>query len=401
MAITKQKATSAEEVARGYFGALERMDRNAQREWYHEQSGATFHGGETLDSKAAVVAYFDGLYAAIPDFRLEIVEITAQGDRAAVQWHITGTFAGPGNFQGLEPTGARLDITGCDVLRARDGKVAWIDAYVDNMAIGVQLGVLPPPDSKAQERMTKAFNAKTRFSRRMTGGLEDVAEGVWLLRGGFPEKTMNVYLVRDGDGVLIWDAGIRSMTKGIAAAAAGLGGLTRVVLGHAHADHRGAAPGLGVPVWVHEADKADAEGDGGDHYFHLEQLPFAPRLLMPRLLKWWDGGPVKISGTFKEDDEIAGFRVVHLPGHAPGLVALWRESDRLALSTDCFYTLDPTTGRKGHPRVPLGAFNQDTETARASIRKLAALEPAAAWPGHADPLTGDVRAQLERAADTT
>ena len=32
------------------------------------------------------------------------------------------------------------------------------------------------------------------------------------------------------------------------------------------------------------------------------------------------------------------------------------------------------------------------------MRKLAALEPRAAWPGHAEPLTGDVRAQLERAA---
>jgi hypothetical protein len=29
------------------------------------------------------------------------------------------------------------------------------------------------------------------------------------------------------------------------------------------------------------------------------------------------------------------------------------------------------------------------------------MEPAAAWAGHADPLTGDVRGQLERAADTT
>ena len=34
------------------------------------------------------------------------------------------------------------------------------------------------------------------------------------------------------------------------------------------------------------------------------------------------------------------------------------------------------------------------------MRKLAALEPAAAWPGHAKPVTGDVRAQLERAAET-
>jgi len=93
--------------------------------------------------------------------------------------------------------------------------------------------------------------------------------------------------------------------------------------------------------------------------------------------------------------------VVAIPGHAPGMIALWRESDRLALTSDCFYTLDPTTGRKGHPRVPLDAFNLDTEAARASVRKLAALEPASAWPGHADPLTGDVRAQLEQAAAST
>ena len=122
---------------------------------------------------------------------------------------------------------------------------------------------------------------------------------------------------------------------------------------------------------------------------------------MPRMLKMWDGGPVKIAGTVAEGDEVAGFKVVHLPGHAPGLIGLWRESDRLALVSDCFYTLDPETGRKGHARVPLAAFNQDTEQARASIRKLAALEPAAAWPGHADPVTGDVKAQLEHAADTT
>src|SRR3954453_7903382 len=212
---------------------------------------------------------------------------------------------------------------------------------------------------------------------------------------------MNVYLVRDGDGVLAWDAGIKSMTKGISAAAAGLGGLTRVVLTPPPPYPRGAAPGLGVPVYVHEADKADAETDGGMKDIDFPELRIHARLLMPRLLKWWDGGPVQIAQTFKEGDEIAGFEVVHLPGHAPGMCALWRESDRLALSGDCFYTLDPMSGRKGHPRLPLGAFNQDTEVARASVRKLAALEPAAAWPGHAEPLTGDVRAQLERAADTT
>jgi hypothetical protein len=56
-------------------------------------------------------------------------------------------------------------------------------------------------------------------------------------------------------------------------------------------------------------------------------------------------------------------------------------------------------GRDRPPRLPAATYNWDTEQARASMRKLAALEPAAAWPGHAKPVTGDVRSQLERAAD--
>jgi glyoxylase-like metal-dependent hydrolase (beta-lactamase superfamily II) len=187
----------------------------------------------------------------------------------------------------------------------------------------------------------------------------------------------------------------------VAAAGVQLGGITRLLLGHAHPDHRGVAPGLGVPVLCHADDREDAEGDGGYHYFDFSKLGPVARVMMPRLLKWWDGGPVSIAETVSEGDEIAGFRVIHLPGHAPGLVGLWRESDRLALVSDCFYTLDPETGRRGHPRVPHVAFNHNHEQARQSIRKLAALEPAAAWAGHADPVTGDVRSQLETAADTT
>ena len=191
------------------------------------------------------------------------------------------------------------------------------------------------------------------------------------------------------------------MTGPIALAAAELGGLTRVVLGHSHADHRGAAARLGVPVLCHPAEKDDAQGDGGEHYFDISRLNPIGRLLLPRLLPTWDGGPVTISGTLDEGDEIAGFQVIHLPGHAPGLIGLWRESDRLALVSDCFYTLDPQTGLKGKARVPHAAFNWDTEQARASIRKLAALEPATAWAGHTEPLRGDVRSQLETAAATT
>jgi hydroxyacylglutathione hydrolase len=239
------------------------------------------------------------------------------------------------------------------------------------------------------------------LARLVASGPEEIADGVWIVRGGVP-KTMNVYLVRDGDGVLLFDAGIRQMAGAVALAARQLGGLTRIVLGHAHADHRGVAPALsGVPVSCHPDEVADAEGDGGAHYFDLSLLDVHGKATLSPMLPLWDGGPVQVAGTVSEGDDVAGFRVVHLPGHAPGLIGLWRESDRFALVSDTFYTVDPQTGIPGHARVPHRAFNWDTEVARASIRKLAALAPATAWAGHAGPLTGDVAAQLEHAAATT
>ncbi len=64
---------------------------------------------------------------------------------------------------------------------------------------------------------------------------------------------------------------------------------------------------------------------------------------------------MKIAGTVSEGDEVAGFKVIELPGHAPGLIALWRESDRLALVSDCFYTIDmwgSQAARRACPRRP-------------------------------------------------
>jgi hydroxyacylglutathione hydrolase len=224
-----------------------------------------------------------------------------------------------------------------------------------------------------------------------------IADGVWLVRGGFPSKIMNVYLIEDEGGVTVFDAGIAAMAGAVAAAGAELGGIKRIVLGHADADHRGAAPTITAPVFCHEADRGAAESPSPFRaYWDFDKLRRPVNLVMPKLLRRWDGGAVRIAGTLSEGDEVAGFRVIHLPGHAPGLIALYRESDRLALCSDCIYTLDVQTGIPGHSRVPHPAFNLDTEQARASIRKLAALDPSSVWPGHSGPVRGNVRAQLAK-----
>ena len=401
MATDVDQTAETTRVAREYFAALGNAERDAQQRYYAQDVQANLHGIIGPTGRDEVAGFFSDLFDAFPDWRLTVVETVAEGDGVAVRWRARGTFAGPGTFMGFEPNGARVELEGIDLVRVRDGRIALLDGYLNGADLARQLGALPPQGSATEQRMAKAFNLTTRVKRRLASGPEPVADGVWVVRGGLPTKEMNVYLVRDGDGVMLFDAGIKAMTGAVAAAGASLGGITRVVLGHGHPDHRGVAPYLGVPVLCHPDNREDAEGDGGMRYFDFSKLKPYAKPVFPYLLRMWDGGPVTIAATVSEGDELAGFEVVLLEGHAPGLIGLWRASDRLALVSDCFYTLDPQTGRHGHPRVPHEAFNHDTEQARASIRKLAAMEPAAAWAGHAEPLAGDVRGQLEHAAATT
>jgi len=222
---------------------------------------------------------------------------------------------------------------------------------------------------------------------------QETAEGVWRVTAGFPLK-MNVFLIREGEGVAVFDSGHRPMGKAVREAADSLGGATRVVLGNAHADHRGGARAIGAPVHCHPDERADVEGDGGLHYFDFSKLPIFARPLTPRLMSSWDDGPLEVAETVSEGDSVSDFTVVHLPGHGPGCIGLWRERDRLALSNDCFALFDPALPRAGRARIPHPAFNWSTESCRESVNKLAALEPAICWPGHFGPLEGDVAGQL-------
>jgi len=392
--------SKAEGIARRYFAAIDAHDLDQAVALWAPGGRENVRGQVDVLAPDGVRAFIGELIGALPDLSMQLLSTTSEGERCGVQWRLTGTFAGPGSFAGVAPTGHPIVLEGFDLLTVRDGLIQSNDAFSDSMTFARQIGMMPPQSSRAEQRMMGAFNAKTRLSERLgAGAAELVAEGVWVVQG--QPARCNVYLLEDDGGVTLFDAGARTMTRAVASAGAKLGGIRRVVLGHGHTDHRGVAPALGVPVFCHPNEVEDAEGSGGFRYWPqgLAGLPTPMRQLHLLLHRYaWDGGPVKIAGTVSEGDEVAGFRVVEIPGHAPGMIALWRESDRLALSSDCFYTLD-RWGRDCPPQVPMQVYNYDTEQARASIRKLAALEPAAAWPGHAKPVTGDVRSQLERAAD--
>ena len=221
-------ATDAPSVVARYFALVAQCDLDAMVACWKPGGAARLVGQADLDVPEGYRAYFSEVFTAFPDFDLRVVQTVAQGDTVTARWEADATFAGPGAFQGIEPNGVTVRLEGCDVLTVKDGLIVSNDAYFDGSSLVRQLGLLPPAGSTAERRMLSAFNAKTRLAAKMTAGApERVADGVWLIRGGFPARTMNVYLIEDEGRVTVFDAGIHTMAPAIAAAGARLGGIRR------------------------------------------------------------------------------------------------------------------------------------------------------------------------------
>ncbi|HZH24930.1 MAG TPA: MBL fold metallo-hydrolase [Solirubrobacteraceae bacterium] len=209
-----------------------------------------------------------------------------------------------------------------------------------------------------------------------------IADAVWHLPLA-PRNAINAYLLGD---VLV-DTGVKQSAATIARSLAGRS-VAAIALTHAHGDHAGSmkrlAAELGVPVWCGAADREAAESG--------EQVLATP-LKRPRLAGLihaavgFEG--LRVDRDLAEGDQLAaGFTVLDTPGHAPGHVSFWRESDRTLICGDVFFNMSLLTTKPGlrqPPRLltPAPARNRDSE------RKLARLEPATVGFGHGPVLRGD------------
>jgi glyoxylase-like metal-dependent hydrolase (beta-lactamase superfamily II) len=100
----------------------------------------------------------------------------------------------------------------------------------------------------------------------------------------------------------------------------------------------------------------------------------------------WEGPPHDVDRVLKEGDEVADFRVVHAPGHAPGEVIFFRDSDRVAICGDVVRNISYLTLRTRLAEPP-EELTPDPAENRRSIRRLAELEPALILPGHGPGVT--------------
>jgi hydroxyacylglutathione hydrolase len=198
--------------------------------------------------------------------------------------------------------------------------------------------------------------------------MRELADGVWQL-AGTPRDAINVYVIGD---VLV-DAGTVLDRRRILRQLDGVA-LSAHALTHGHPDHYGSSHAvcseLGLPLWCGAGDAAYVA---------------AGKMLGPlgRTVPGARAHPV--ARELRAGDEIAGFTVLETPGHSPGHVAFWRESDRVLLCGDVMWGWNPFLTR-GPIREPFGLFTPDVARNRESARRIVALEPELVCFGHGPPL---------------
>ena len=150
---------SAKQVATAYFEAIAKRDVDAMMELWEPGAYGHIYGMTSLRAPEGYRQWFgETLFRAFPDYAMEVVD----GEKAAVRWRATATFTGPVQFEGIDATGARIEIEGLDLLTIRDGLIRENRAYTNAMEIARQVGAMPPAGSAGERAMLGAVNLRTR-----------------------------------------------------------------------------------------------------------------------------------------------------------------------------------------------------------------------------------------------
>ncbi|HEX6355038.1 MBL fold metallo-hydrolase [Actinophytocola sp.] len=203
-----------------------------------------------------------------------------------------------------------------------------------------------------------------------------------------------VYLWRDGDDLTLVDTGTPGSGAAIESAIESLG-LTRsavrhIVITHGHEDHAGSAAEIrawhGALVYAHRADAPVVRGERRRAEPEITDFerPYWERVAALGISSL-EIPPSTVDVEVVGGEELGfgdGARVVSIPGHTAGSIAIHLPAHGVLFAGDTVASL-PETG------VIPGAFNVDRVALLDSYRVLAELDPDVVCVGHGASVVGD------------
>jgi glyoxylase-like metal-dependent hydrolase (beta-lactamase superfamily II) len=162
-----------------------------------------------------------------------------------------------------------------------------------------------------------------------------------------------------------------------------------------------------VPVYAHEMELPYLDGRSS----YPPPDPTVGGGMLAVLSPFFPRGPINIGRrlqTLPADGSVPGmpgWRWIPTPGHAPGHVSLWRQSDRTVIAGDAFVTtrqesVYAVARQEPEMHGPPMYYTPDWESARESVQTLAGLNPNVAVTGHGRAMKGaDMTSALHALAD--
>ncbi|MCF6369611.1 MBL fold metallo-hydrolase [Rhizobium halophilum] len=172
-----------------------------------------------------------------------------------------------------------------------------------------------------------------------------------------------------------------------------------IVMTHAHFDHAGSVEELSrhwdVPVYAHPLEAPYLNGEAA----YPPADPWVGGGAMSLLSPLYPRSPVNVGARLKslpEDGSLPfmpNWKWLHTPGHTPGHISLWRDSDRTLIAGDAVITTGQESAyevmmQKPEIHGPPRYLTPDWELSEDSAELLSRLDPDILISGHGRPVKG-------------